>query len=233
MLQVFVSFSKHGRTGRRIECFEKEEKGGNKRQLELKLKEWINRITIDHIVLSHDMSMITEIDSKPVNCYNMVYLRSLCIKLKINGYKNKRRDEMLAMLCGRRKIKLVVEAMQYSDDKESPNATGRTVEVGEDTTADNNIPAAEDTSMTPRSPAHHPCTTHTNSANRLFSSPETRSMSRAQARLQAETLQRMAAGPITNKVISSRKPKASTKLTKGTAPPAVTKEGTYCRAINV
>jgi hypothetical protein len=44
----------------------------------------------------------------------------------------------------------------------------------------------------------------------------------------------MAAGPITNKVISSRKPKASTKLTKGTAPPAVTKkEGTYYRAINV
>jgi hypothetical protein len=47
------------------------------------------------------------------------------------------------------------------------------------------------------------------------------------------TLQQMAAGPITNKVISSRKPKASTKLTKGTAPPAVTKEGTYYRAINV
>ena len=138
------------------------------------MKQWINRIIIDHIVRSQDMTMITEIDSKPVKCYNMVYLRSLCIKLKINGYKDKRRDEMLAMLCERRKIQLVVEAMQYSGDKESPNATGRTVEVVEDTTADDNVPA--NTRMTPQSPAHHPCTTPTSSTNSTFFSPETRSM---------------------------------------------------------
>ncbi len=77
-------------------------------------------------------------------------------------------------------------------DEESPDATGRTVEVGEDTMADDNIPA--NTSMTPQSPAHHPCitctstsisnacrtfTTPTSSSNSTFSCHETRSMSRA------------------------------------------------------
>ena len=85
----------------------------------------------------------------------------------------------MALLCERRKIKLVVEAIQYSGDEESPNATGRTVEVGKVTAADNNIPAAEDTSMTPQSPAHHPCATPTNSAISTFSSPETRLILRA------------------------------------------------------
>jgi hypothetical protein len=60
------------------------------------------------------MTLTTEIDLTAVNYYNMVYFRSLRIKLKINGYKNRRRDEMLAMLCETRRIQLVVEATLWS-----------------------------------------------------------------------------------------------------------------------
>jgi hypothetical protein len=75
-----------------------------KRHTENLLKEWMKRMTIDDIVLSGDMKSIVTIDSKPVNEYNMVYLRSLCIILKINGYKNKRRDEMIGLLLERKRI---------------------------------------------------------------------------------------------------------------------------------
>jgi hypothetical protein len=222
----------------------KKKKEESKRQLEVQLKEWINNTTIDHIVLSQDMSSITEINSKPVSVYNMVYLRSLCIKLKINGYKNKRRDEMLTMLCERKRIQIVVESAQYcGDEDESPDAAaaGRTNKA--DMTADDSSPA--DTSMATQTPSPHSCnsgtststpivcrtsTTPTDTTNSPFSSPETRSMSRA--RLQAEAQQTMAAGAAA-RVVSSKKPKASTKVAKGTAPTAVTKEGTYYRAINV
>jgi hypothetical protein len=69
-----------------------------KQHAECLLKDWVKRMTIDDIVLSRDSTSIATIDSKPVNDYNMVYLRSLCIKLKINGYKNKRREDMIRLL---------------------------------------------------------------------------------------------------------------------------------------
>jgi hypothetical protein len=69
-----------------------------KQHAELLLKEWTKTRTIDDIVLSRDMTSITTIDSKPVNNYNMVYLQSFCIELKINSYKNKRREEMIRLL---------------------------------------------------------------------------------------------------------------------------------------
>ena len=87
--------------------WKKKRKEENKRQVETQMKEWINRMTIDHLLLSDDMTKVTEIDSQPVDNYNMVYLRALCIKLKVNGYKNKRRDEMLQLLCYRKRIELV------------------------------------------------------------------------------------------------------------------------------
>ena len=87
--------------------WKKKKKEENKRSAETQLKQWINRMTIDHLVLSDDMTEVTEIDSQPVDSYNMVYLRALCIKLKVNGYKNKRRDDMLQLLCYRKRIQMV------------------------------------------------------------------------------------------------------------------------------
>jgi hypothetical protein len=52
---------------------EEEKKGRNKRQVETQMKKWINRMTIDHLLLSDNMTKVTEIDSQPVNNYNMVY----------------------------------------------------------------------------------------------------------------------------------------------------------------
>ena len=54
-----------------------------KRHAETLLKEWTKRMTIDDIVLARDMKSILTIDFKAVNEYNMVYLQSLCIKLRI------------------------------------------------------------------------------------------------------------------------------------------------------
>ncbi len=65
--------------------WKKKKKEENKHSAETQLKQWINRMTIDHLVLSDDMTEVTEIDSQPVDSYNMVYLRALCIKLKVNG----------------------------------------------------------------------------------------------------------------------------------------------------
>ena len=186
----------------------KKKKEANKHQVEAQLKEWISRISIDHIVLSQDMTSITAIDSKPVNYYNtMVYLRSSCIKLRINGYKNKRRDEMLSMLCERKRIQLVVESVHFfraAGDEESPDASvgmNAGVTEGKDTTVDDSlmilaimIPATSSTPINDccASTSTTPTPANTNSA---FSSPETRSMS--QARLETEAQKRRAAGPAT------------------------------------
>jgi hypothetical protein len=54
--------------------WKQKKKEENKHQVETQLKEWINRMTIDHILLSDDMTKVTEIHLQPVDNYNMVYL---------------------------------------------------------------------------------------------------------------------------------------------------------------
>ena len=210
----------------------------NKRSAETQLKQWINRMTIDHLVLSDDMTEVTEIDSQPVDSYNMVYLRALCIKLKVNGYKNKRRDDMLQLLCYRKRIQMV-ESVHYpesSDEEETPNDDGNNQQLENESSAANN---------------HN------------IASPETRSMARAR-RLQAEeeanqnkkemeTKQRNRSSIATivtnvtthddNKSDSASNPhsiatratysKKVPRIGKSTAPSFVTTDGTYYRAINV
>ena len=102
-------------------CLEwkQKKKEENKRQAESQLKEWINRMTIDHLLLSDDMTKVTEIDSQLVDNYNMVYLRALCIKLKVNGYKNRQREDMLQLLCYRKRIQLV-KSVHYPESTTTP-----------------------------------------------------------------------------------------------------------------
>ena len=89
-----------------------------KQHAESLLKEWTKRVTIDGIVLARDMKSILTINSKPVYEYNMVYLQSLCIKLRINGYKNKRREEMTRSLLERKRIQ-IVESIHYPGESTS------------------------------------------------------------------------------------------------------------------
>jgi hypothetical protein len=57
-----------------LEWWKKKRKEENECQVETQMKEWINRMTIDqHLLLSDNMTKVTEIDSQPVNNYNMVY----------------------------------------------------------------------------------------------------------------------------------------------------------------
>jgi hypothetical protein len=66
-------------------------KEDDKQNTELLLKKWMERMTTDGIVLSRDRTSMTIIASKPVNSYNMV-----------NGYKNKRREELIRLLLRRK-----------------------------------------------------------------------------------------------------------------------------------
>ena len=113
----------------------KKKKEDAKRQAEMRMKESITRMTIDDIVLSSDGNTITSIDSMLVHSCNMVYLRNVCIKLKINGYKNKRRDEMIRLLVERKRIQ-IVESMHYPGEEESGNShksdSDDSVDVNED-----------------------------------------------------------------------------------------------------
>ena len=81
-----------------------------KRSAQNQLRDWMTMITIDDIVLSADGTTITEIDTKPTDLYNMLYLRALCSKLKINGHKNRRRDETIRLLLERKRNQLVESA---------------------------------------------------------------------------------------------------------------------------
>jgi hypothetical protein len=57
-----------------LEWKKKRKEEENKCQVETQMKEWINRtMTIDHLLLSDNMTKVTEIDLQPVNNYNMVY----------------------------------------------------------------------------------------------------------------------------------------------------------------
>jgi hypothetical protein len=103
-------------SGMHADDWQKRRKEDAKRHAETLLKEWTKRMTIDDIVLARDMKSILTIDSKPVNEYNIVYLRSLCIKLRINGYKNKRREEMTRLLLERKRIQIVESIHYYPSD---------------------------------------------------------------------------------------------------------------------
>ncbi len=54
--------------------WKKKRKEENKSQVETQMKEWINRMTIDHLLLLDDMTKVTKIYSQPVDNDNMVYL---------------------------------------------------------------------------------------------------------------------------------------------------------------
>lgn len=227
--------------------WKKKRKEENKRQVETQMKEWINRMTIDHLLLSDDMTKVTEIDSQPVDNYNMVYLRALCIKLKVNGYKNKRRDEMLQLLCYRKRIELV-ESEHYPESA----STTPTVASADNNHEEKNDECASNTDDGNNDKQEHQSVTRTP----VVCSPETRSMARARLRADEEAKQKEAAekrnrstsvtdGTSTHDSRSDAVSKNSTgssratygkkvpRIGKSTAPAVVTSDGTYYRAINV
>lgn len=62
---------------------------------------WTHQVTLDSIVLSTNFGSIASIDLKPLDAWNIKYLRALCSKFKISGYENARRDQMVHLLCER------------------------------------------------------------------------------------------------------------------------------------
>ena len=188
-------------------------------------------MTIDDIVLSRDSTSIATIDSKPVNDYNMVYLQSLCIKLKINGYKNKRREDMIRLLFERKRIQ-IIEAIHYPG--ESANSPHSRSDSGDDDDIDpppcpspstNNgaLPLCTDNSST-QLPAGG-----TLENTMAYSSPETRSMSRARRLLAPPVAQDALNGDGQSATTSSQKKQASTRknAAKGSVPLCVSKLPSY------
>ena len=231
--------------GMHSDDWQKRRKEDAKRHAEHLLKEWTKRITIDDIVLARDMKSILTIDSKPVNEYNMVYLRSLCIKLKINGYKNKRREEMTRLLLERKRIQ-IVESIHYpGESASSPHSTSDDYPADDDDgvvvpspTTNNAVLLCSGTesshsSNSPRRSWLPPSSVQQQGMldnTTPYSSPETRSMSRARL-LAAEGMSNEQRGA----TCSSQKKASTTRknASKGSVPLCVSEEGTYYRAINV
>ena len=233
----------------------KKKKEDAKRQAEMRMKESITRMTIDDIVLSSDGNTITSIDSMLVHSCNMVYLRNVCIKLKINGYKNKRRDEMIRLLVERKRIQ-IVESMHYPGEEESGNShksdSDDSVDVNEDidarlrastspsTTNGSAIPLYSGTDNRSSTAEQRKSPSESDTSPTIdtmrttpYASPTTRSMSRARRVLaheddDDEDIEELAAS--TGEKTAKAKKK---KPAKGSIPPFVKEEATYYSAINV
>jgi hypothetical protein len=195
-----------------------------KRSAQNQLRDWVVKITLDDIVLSADGTTIAEIDAKPTEAYNMVFLRAFCSKLKINGYKNKRRDETIRLLLERKRVQLV-ESAHYSGGECTNNLT---VAVStESILSDVSSPGAAILPCSPetRSMSRSRLALSNATAAEAVSSPETRSMARS----------RRAASDAESSLTTStsKKPLSSKKQGKGTVPSFVAHDGTYYRAINV
>jgi hypothetical protein len=152
----------------------------------------------------------------------MKYLRALCSKFKISGYKNARRDQMVHLLCERKKNQ-VVERNHYgvaglvggcADDVDDESQEyGRAIDQNCQVEAE--FDTGEDDSKMP-----------------AVSSPVTRSTARAAALLAANKTKVKRSGKnlmAAMELSAAKRPKVS----KSTVPSAVTLDGTYYRAINV
>ena len=171
-------------------------------------------------MLSSDFGSIASIDSKPVDAWNMKYLRALCSKFKISGYKNARRDQMVHLLCERKKNEFV-ERNHYGIaaaglggfaddiDDESQKDVGRLIDRNcQDEAEYDNM--GEDNAKMP-----------------AVSSPVTRSTARAAAALAvANKTHVKRPGKNVLATVESSAAKRS-KVSKGTVPSAVTLDGTY------
>ena len=200
----------------------KMKKADKKKKDDAVFNEWILLVTLDSIVLSSDSGSIASIDSKPEDAWNMKYLRALCSKFKISGYKNARRDQMVHLLCERKKNQ-VVERNHYgvaglvggcADDVDDESQEyGRAIDQNCQVEAE--FDTGEDDSKMP-----------------AVSSPVTRSTARAAALLAANKTKVKRSGKnlmAAMELSAAKRPKVS----KSTVPSAVTLDGTYYRAINV
>jgi len=188
-----------------------QKKANKQKDADLAFKEWTKMVTLDSIMLSEDLGTIVSIDSKPVEALNVKYIRAFCSKLKITGYKNRRRDEMVRLLWERKKNELVerhhyavarVSAEDNDDDDSYDNLHAQNRQTEPEVVDDN-----DDDKM----PA--------------VSSPVTRSTT---AKALANK-KRLTGRNLVASTASSKK----AKICKSTVPSAVTTDGTYYRAINV
>lgn len=194
--------------------------------------EWTLLVSLESIVLSSDFGSIISIDSKPVHEWNMKHLRALCSKLKISGYKNAKRDQMLQLLCERKKNEFV-ERSHYgvaatapvfggcnddSDDDDELQDSNRLINQNrQEKEAEFDIVEGNDDSKMPAA-----------------SSPVTRSTTARAAAALLEANKTTPKRSRKNLVLTMELPAAKRpKVSKGTVPSVVTLDGTYYRAINV
>lgn len=175
--------------------------------------DWTCRVTINSIVLSSNSESIESIDSKPVDMWNMKYLRALCSRVGISGYKNAKREQMVNLLFMMRKKnkELLDERIQYGKEVRDSN--------DDDDEVDSQMPAETEAS-----------------------SPVTRSITAssraAAAALQVQANQATARKRCARKVLPvDESPavarKKQKKVNKSAVPSAITLDGTYYRAINI
>lgn len=193
-----------------------KKKADKQKDADTAFKEWTKMVTLDSIVLSEDLGTIVSVDSKPVEALNVKYIRAFCSKLKITGYKNRRRDEMVRLLWERKKNELV-ERRHYA--------------VARVSAADNDD---DDNSYVDLQSAKQNCQTEPEDVDDddkmpAVSSPVTRSIAAKAAAVAKNKKKRLTVRNSEESSASSKK----AKMCKSTVPSVVTTDGTYYRAINV
>jgi hypothetical protein len=207
-----------------------------KRDEESAIKEWTNTVSLDSILLSHDSGSIVSIASKPVHVVTANSIRALCIKLKISGYKNKRKDEMVLLLLERKKNEFIekshyaasrvyADGSKNQEDSDSeqdswdstPDKPGATRTIVADSSSDDgNCEDENEDGGDSKMPA-------------VVSSPVTRSAAAKAAAAAVKTPKKR----VGKKLLMESSALKKSKICKSTVPSVVTRDGTYYRAINV
>ena len=211
-----------------------QKKAMRKREAEEAMSEWTNSVTLESIILSSDCTSVVTIGLKPVEEVPVRILRVLCVRFKISGYKNRKREEILSLLCERKKNDSVEKHLYGVGSRSVPN----------DGVADVDGDNADDRSTT--TSASYPdkkgedCKMPASVLSPLTRSAATKAAAPggAAANVTAGAIipsaRKRRVSPRKKQMdTSSSKKKTQATKSKATPPAAVTMENTYYRAINV
>ena len=176
---------------------------------------WAERITLNTVVLNPESNGIVSINGLSINLLTMVHLRRFCVRFRISGYKNRKREETIQLIVRRMRSEVMERALYPEEESDISQGRANTELPLEDNVREDDQQECYSSNSTSDSDgvlAPGGGVPGVVLLEQETSSPTTRAMSRA-----AELL---------------AKSKAK-KRSKSSPPLSITQEGTYYRAINV
>lgn len=84
---------------------------------------WAERITLNTVVLNPESNGIVSINGLSINLLTMVHLRRFCVRFRISGYKNRKREETIQLIVRRMRSEVMERALY--PEEESDISQGR------------------------------------------------------------------------------------------------------------